>query len=123
LGLKKFLDVVWLKDPHSGEANFDIHGERIGTNQLVMFEARKILEFQEDLEKKLLSQAFSSDSAIYLHMLQSGFLNRHARPIVSRLCKEKRIAFVDGHGKRARPRLSNDSVSQPRPIAYMDGQA
>ena len=75
LGLKKFLEVAWKKDPHSGEANFDIHNEGAGDpDQLVMFEARKIDEFQADLRQRILNREFSTDSDIYLHMLKSGFI-------------------------------------------------
>ena len=122
LGLKKFLEVAWKKDPHSGEANFDIHNEGAGDpDQLVMFEARKIDEFQADLRQRILNREFSTDSDIYLHMLKSGFINKHATSVVRKLAAKKggQIEFRE-NGHRKHPRLSPPSMSNPRELVVFD---
>lgn len=122
LGLKKFLDVAWKHDPHSGESNFDMYNEGAGDRmQAVMFEARKITEFQADLRKRILAREFDSDRSIYFHMLQSGFTNKHARRVVSKLAAKKDgvIEFQE-NGVRQRPRLSPDSVKDPRSLVFVE---
>lgn len=122
LGLKKFLDVAWKQDPHSGEANFDIYNEGAGDQvQMVLFDARKIPEFQADLRERILAEEFDSDRAIYFHMLQSGFTNKHARPVVSKLAAKKGgVIEFRADGVRQQPRLSPDSVKAPRSLVFVE---
>jgi len=122
LGLKKFLEVAWKKDPHSGEANFDIYKEGAGNqDQMVMFEARKIDDFQTDLKCRILSREFETDSDIYLHMLKSGFINKHASPVVSKMASKKGglIEFRE-NGARKQARLSPISMNEPRELLVLD---
>lgn len=122
LGLDKFLRVAWATDPHTGEANFDIFGDGTrNSQQLGMFESRKVSEFQSDLRQRLQAREFASDRDIYLHMLQSGFLNKHTKPIVSEMASKKAgvIEFRE-HGRRAQPRLSSASLKEPRGLFYLE---
>jgi three-Cys-motif partner protein len=121
LGLKKFLEVAWKEDPHSGEANFDMYREGVGkAGQLVIFEARKITEFQDDLERRILARQFRTDRDIYIHMLQSGFINKHARPVVSRLASRRGgVIEFQSEGIRKQPRLSPQSVKEPRELIFL----
>lgn len=120
LGLKKFLDVAWKEDPHTGEANFDMFGEGAGNrDQVLMFEVGKISEFQADLKKRILDSEFASDREIYLHMLQSGFINKHARPVVRKLIANQSIDF-ELDGVRVQPRLSPPSCKDPRQLVFPD---
>ena len=119
LGLKKFLEIAWKEDPHYGEANFDLYEEGVGGDQMVMFEVRKVEDFQSDLKIRILAKEFASDSDIYLFMLQRGFINRHAKPVVSEMAaKNVGIIEFQSNGIRQRPRLSPASVKDPRALVF-----
>jgi hypothetical protein len=119
LGLKKFLEIAWKEDPHYGEANFDLYEEGVGGDQLVMFEVRKVEDFQSDLKRRILANEFASDSDIYLFMLQRGFINRHARPVVQELAaRDGGVIEFQLNGVRQQPRLSPKSVKHPRALIF-----
>lgn len=119
-GVEKFLKVAWSLDPHTGEANFDIDNEGVSKDQVLLFDARKVTEYQEELESKILNEEFDTDSDIYLHMLRSGFLNKlHTRPVVGKLIKGSLIEFQKTGGIKAQPRLSFDATRDPRRIVYL----
>ena len=124
LGLRKFLDVAWEKDPYSGEANFDLFGDH-GENkdQVSMFDTSKVLSFQTELKDLILSGAFASDYDIYIHMLQRGFIPKHAKPVLSELRagSSPKIEFLE-NGVRVRHRFSQDCVKQPRQLIVIQSE-
>tara|TARA_R110000765_G_scaffold159523_6_gene263361 strand:+ start:3933 stop:5030 length:1098 start_codon:yes stop_codon:yes gene_type:complete len=96
LGLEKFLDICWLKDETTGEANFDIQGDVKLRHQPSLFAAEeaktlKIDIFQSELEKAILNGELTSDLQIYLFALNRGFTNKHISPIIKKLKTEKKI--------------------------------
>jgi hypothetical protein len=123
LGLEKFLEVAWTKDPHTGEANFDIDREGNEPSQLSFVEASKVTAYRAALKRKIERHEFASDAEIYVHMLQSGFLNRHTKPIISDYASKKAtfMEFRDKRGTRKQPRLSGSSLKDPRWIHYFKG--
>lgn len=96
LGLEKFLDICWLKDETTGEANFDIQGDLKLKEQASLFadddaKGFKIGIFQSQLEDAILDGELTSDLQIYLFALNRGFTNKHIRPVVKKLKDEKKI--------------------------------
>lgn len=96
LGLEKFLDICWLKDETTGEANFDIQGDIKLKQQPSLFAAEeaktlKIAVFQSELEEEILNGQLTSDLQIYLFALNRGFTNKHISPIIQKLKKENKI--------------------------------
>lgn len=89
LGMEKFLEVCWNNDKLTGEANFDIQGERINKATPFLFQemnkSSKIDLFQKELKNKILNKEISNDLEIYLFMINSGFLGQHVRPVIKEL--------------------------------------
>lgn len=119
-GIEKFLKVAWSLDPHTGEANYDIDNEGISKDQILLFDTKKVVDYQNELKNKIISREFSSDKDIYLYMLSSGFLNTlHTKPIISEFVKAKSIEFRSIEGKKVQPRFSYPSIKEPRNLAYL----
>lgn len=98
LGLEKFLDICWLKDETTGEANFDIQGDVRLKQQASLFAEEdaktfKVEVFKSELEDAILSGQLSTDLEIYLFAINRGFTNKHINPVVAKLKKEKKIVL------------------------------
>lgn len=98
LGLEKFLDICWIKDETTGEANFDIQGDiELKTTPTLFMEEdglkSKIKSFQDELELSILNGKLTSDLKIYLFAINKGFTNKHIKPVISKLKSEKKILF------------------------------
>lgn len=98
LGLEKFLDICWIKDETTGEANFDIQGDIQLKNTPTLFIEEdglksKTSSFQDELELSILNGKLISDLEIYLFAINRGFTNKHIKPVISKLKAEKRILF------------------------------
>lgn len=95
LGMEKFLDICWKKDEETGEANFDIQGDKQLKIQPSLFEEdhkqMKIPVFQSDLKKEILSGNLKSDLEIFLYAINNGFTGTHIRPVIKELKEEKKI--------------------------------
>lgn len=95
LGLEKFLNICWKRDEDTGEANFDIQGDRILTRQPSLFEEendkRKIPTFQAKLEDEILRGKLRTDRDVFVYMVNCGFVSKHVIEVVSRLKKSKKI--------------------------------
>lgn len=98
LGIEKFLDICWKKDEVTGEANFDIQGDRkakIEPSLFDMMEEYKIRtkteSFQSELKELILSGELKSDLDVFLHMINSGFIAKHVIPVIKDLKNNKQI--------------------------------
>lgn len=118
LGLEKFLEVAWHRDPYTGETNFDLYEDGTSRVRLALLDARKICEFQKELMICLESGKFTTDRDIYLHVLQRGFLGRHAADTIKAFCCRRNVKFKTRAGKLGRPRLSQGCFRNPRPMVY-----
>ena len=118
-GLGKFLNVAWKEDPERGEANFDIDSDHLTPATphffLEMDKPNKLKEFERELNALILAGTFGSDFEIVRHTLCSGFLPRHARIVVTRLRRTKKIDTLDG----LRPRISDRSFNEPRQLKVL----
>ena len=121
LGLEKFLNVAWRKDPYTGEASYDLFGESADDkSQVQLFDADKVTSFQTALRAKILAGDFATDKDIYIHMLESGFINRHAKPVVSELAS-KRHGLIEfrRRGQRVQARLSRKCIKEPSELVLL----
>jgi three-Cys-motif partner protein len=95
LGIEKFLKICWQKDEETGEANFDIQGDKSLTIQPSLFgednDKKKIPTFQREIEKKILSGELKTDLAIFLHTINNGFIGKHVSDVVTNLKKSNKI--------------------------------
>ena len=123
LGLEKFLKVAWEKDPHTGEADYDIDDDGLDDpNQVLLFEPKKVASFRDDLRERIRNKEFKTDCDIYIHMLQSGFLNKHTKDVVMEFASKSAgfMEFQNEKGRRMQCRLSRDTIREPRAIVYSD---
>ena len=92
LGIDKFLRVAWRR---GGDANFDIDNDGIDPAQSSLFveydKPRKILEFENELEKELLEHRLKTNKDIYLFALRNGMLAAHARATLNLLVKAEKL--------------------------------
>lgn len=96
LGMEKFLDICWLKDETTGEANFDIQGDIINKKAPTLFanedqEVSKIDAFKSRLKESILNAQLKTDLDIYLYAINEGFTNKHIIPVIQELKAEKEI--------------------------------
>lgn len=91
LGMEKFLNICWKEDEETGEANFDIQGDKKLCLQPSLFpednDKRKIPTFQRQLEDKILSGELKSDKEVFVYMINNGFIGKHVSEVVNRLKK------------------------------------
>lgn len=91
LGMEKFLRVAWDKDKLHGEANFDIDGEGLSENQLMLFEEmgnpRKLMKFENGLKFALENHTLKTNKDLYLYGLRNGVLSKHVQHAISKLQK------------------------------------
>lgn len=95
LGMEKFLDICWKKDEETGEANFDIQGDKKLREQPSLFEEdnkqMKIPSFQDSLKNEIISGNLKSDLEVFLFAINNGFTNKHIRPVIKELKDTKKI--------------------------------
>lgn len=95
LGLERFLEICWDMDGITGEANFDIQGDRKKLVQPSLFpeenQLNKLTKFEDSLKSKILSGELDSDLEVFVYALNNGFIARHIIPIVKKLKEEKLI--------------------------------
>jgi len=97
LGLEKFLNICWQKDPKSGEANFDMYGNIPMNGQLFLlddFYSKKMMNFKCDLERKILNKELKTNKEVYEYTLFNGFLPRHSREIINKMVKNKQLEYT-----------------------------
>ena len=97
-GLEKFLESAWSLDQLRGEADYDIDQEDIREKEPSLFASmdkpKKTQLFEQQFETELLSGNLSDSGNIYRHILQQGFLMKHANPVLRRL---KQTGQIDGN--------------------------
>ena len=97
LGMEKFLDICWGKDEETGEANFDIQGDKQLISQPSLFEEdnkqMKIPAFQNSLENEILSGKLQSDLEVYLYAINNGFNAKHIMPVIKNLKQRGEISI------------------------------
>lgn len=95
LGLEKFLEICWGLDGITGEANFDIQGDKRKQIQPSLFEEdnkqTKISKFEEQLKTKILDRTLRSDIDIFIYALNEGFIARHVIPVIKQMKADKLI--------------------------------
>jgi three-Cys-motif partner protein len=116
-GMQKFLEIVWKLDPDCGEADYEMEsdtaqGEMYFEEGKTGFKKRKIEIFQEQSSDLIKDGTLSTDNAVFLHRLTSGFLPRVTKDVY--ICLRD-----DGVLKNAKamfPRYSADVMKAPRRI-------
>ncbi len=99
LGLKKFLDVAWKIDPHTGETNHDIDDDPIRTGQTTLDffgtgttnKVKKLAGFENELILFLKSQ--KSNSNIYIFALEKGISISKTNSILKELEIQGKLKF------------------------------
>lgn len=95
LGLEKFLEICWNLDGITGEANFDIQGDRSIKIQPSLFEEdnkqNKLSKFKDRLKSKILDGTLSSDFEIFFYALNNGFIAKHVIPLIKKMKADKLI--------------------------------
>ncbi|NLX04592.1 MAG: three-Cys-motif partner protein TcmP [Phycisphaerae bacterium] len=129
LGLEKFLTVCWDKDRITGEANFNIDGDRFREEPSLFPEEnviRKQDRFREDLIRRIhLGEQTNND--LYRFTLECGFLPRHAREILGELQDRGllTVAATDTSARRMRKGafyLGWDSYKTGQPKAVFEAR-
>jgi len=96
-GLEKFLKVGWNINPHTGDANFNIDGEKIIEGIPSLFEEYNTIRKIELLNKKLDRSIFEKNENslynLYVKTLEFGCLAKHCNDYLRRLEKEKKISI------------------------------
>lgn len=93
LGIDKFLKICWTEDPLTGEANYDIDDDNIIPGQMTFWEEKpkKLTVFERCLSEKVLSGALPTNTAVYKYALNNGFRSSHAKDVLAKLVKEKKL--------------------------------
>jgi len=94
--MEKFLKTAWKIDPDRGEANFDIDGENLQSDQYDLFTGNierphKIQLYEKELREKILKKELSNNKQIYIYTITHGFLPSHARDVIKNLKSKKLI--------------------------------
>jgi three-Cys-motif partner protein len=97
LGVEKFLDICWEKDEETGEANFDIQGDKQIKEQPSLFvednEKTKINYFKKRLKNEILTGNLKSDLEIYVYSINNGFTIKHIMPVIKELKEQNKISI------------------------------
>lgn len=115
LGMDKFLRVAWKQDHITGEANYDIDRDDVGSPQLPLFGARrptKLVAFENDLERRIRSGHVRSELDVVRICFEHGVLRSHAAPVLKALKHEGCITLS------FRVPNINGWPSSPRPITF-----
>jgi three-Cys-motif partner protein len=114
LGMAKFLEVAWSEDEINGEADFNIHRDRLVPGQSPLFPYTKVAAFEDDLERHLRSGAIRNEREVIELCFEHGVRPQHAEPVLKRLKQEGVIRL----GFRV-PQVKH--FWQPRPITIESG--
>jgi three-Cys-motif partner protein len=88
-GLEKFLNVCWKLDPKTGEANYNIDGDRAWEGD-TFFPEDNIIQKKDDFRSSLIAEirkGGKTNNDIYKYCLENGFLPKHANEILTILRK------------------------------------
>lgn len=95
-GVEKFLNIVWDKSRLSGEANFDIDGDRDKTT-LHLFEdmdrPTKRQKFEQDVEERIADRKKVTNRELYEFALANGHPSRHVSEVVRKLHKAGKVDY------------------------------
>jgi len=99
LGLKKFLDVAWKLDTHTGETNFNIDNDSVRTGQILLdFEndgkvnkIKKLVAYEIELVEFLKTERSSSE--IYIFSIEKGISIKKTNEILRNLEHNNRLSF------------------------------
>ncbi|MDP9958104.1 three-Cys-motif partner protein [Epilithonimonas hungarica] len=104
-GMEKFLKVGWNINPHTGDANFNIDGEKIIEGIPSLFEEYNTIKKIELLNKKLERNIFEKKETslynLYVKTLEFGCQPVHCNDYLKKLEKEKKIT-INGKLKSAK---------------------
>jgi three-Cys-motif partner protein len=100
LGLKKFLDVAWRIDPHTGETNHDIDGDPVRSGQSefdfegsgIVNRIKKLKFYENELSEFL--KIPRSNKSIYIYSLEKGINITNTNIILKSLEKKGTLAFT-----------------------------
>lgn len=92
-GIDKFIGECWKIDPLTGDSNYDIDDDKIGGPQRQLFEEKpkKLQIFENELKNAIIKKELLTNKDIYKFALSSGFQSKHARQIVSKMIKERKL--------------------------------
>ena len=91
----KFLSTAWKENSINGEANFDIDDDQ-NNGQPDLFGnvvLTKIMQFQANLRKKILSKELVSNKDVYKYTLEHGHIPAHAVDELKEMKKEGLVNF------------------------------
>ncbi len=95
LGIDKFLQVAWKEDQFSGSADFDIDRANMKPDQMMfeldVLQPTKVKAFERELERRILNGELEHELDLLRVCFEHGVRPQHAKPVLSRLKKEKRI--------------------------------
>ncbi len=99
LGIEKFLKVCWGINPNTGDANFDIDGERIASSEPKLFAEfnvpNKLQLFERELVNKILDSELKTNIDLYTFTFDMGCLPKHSNSVVNKLIKENKIRALE----------------------------
>lgn len=118
LGLKKFLDVAWELDKHTGETNFDIDSDPIRTGQtsLDLFgdgnlnKVKKLVAYEKDLLEFL--RLGRTNIEIYLFSIESGISIKKTNETLKTFEQKDLLNFEGGQRRRGAYYLDFEPTKQ-----------
>ena len=93
LGMDKFLKICWDTDPLTGEANYDIDDDNIIQGQLTFWDEKpkKLDQFEKHLSDEVLCGKLKTNVDVYNYSLNQGFRASHAKTVLGKLVKDKKL--------------------------------
>lgn len=115
LGIEKFLQVAWKKDPDNGRAAFDIMrtGAPLGMPLLPGFQTSRKDAFDAELRKALKTRTLRDENDVFRFCVDRQMLGKHCKEVVNALRAEGCLRQT-WHSPQA------DNWRAPRPIEYAD---
>lgn len=95
-GLETFLKTAWKVNRVNGDANFDIDGDIHIQTSLFGERRTKLEAFSNDLASRILNGEIVNNQLAYAYTIRSGFLPKHATPVIRDLKERGAIAYT-GH--------------------------
>ena len=108
-GMAKFLDVAWSEDEINGEADFNIHRDKLVPGQTSLFPYTKVGAFEDELEEQLRVGAIKNERDVIELCFKHGVRPQHAEPVLKRA---KQDGLIDLAFRV--PQMKN--FKTPRPI-------
>jgi three-Cys-motif partner protein len=99
LAIDKFLRIAWDRNKLNGEANYDIDDDLKNIEVPLFPEMRKFTKlenFEQELEKLIMTKMIISSKEIYDFTLESGHIPEHAIKKIKELKKNKLLEYI-GH--------------------------